>query len=373
MGKVRNRRTGRWAAAGGAAALLAGMAATPAAAGTAPAGPRRAAGFDFVKSASYILDARSAGVEFEDHIPGVIYQDVGYSEVNLAHDLGEPQGRCEADAATYWLGQYVEEAVLGKGAAPPDAGSVSGGYRNPTYSRDIEPNVSAGKSLSNRSPGLVNYLPPGQTLVPIPADGTPVYVKGHCDSDAKGSGVGNVADLIKNADVVGSTTAAEVNKATGIYTSTARAYVTGLQGVGKLNTISSFMQVTQKPDGSQPTVSYRMSFYDGHPGGSDTGFSQRGFTFSGNNVPADQLTQQFNSQAKTFAAAASALGPFGFQVLAPKTGTEGSTEAGTTGLHYITAPAIQGQAGFNARKGTVGQDQYARFGSITFTGIYNQQ
>jgi hypothetical protein len=315
---------------------------------------------------------RSAGLEFEDHIPAVIYQDVGYSEVNLAHDIGETQGKCESDGATYWLGQYTEEAVLGKGAAPPDAGNVSGGYENPVHARDVKPNISAGSSLSNRSPGVKNYLPPGQKIAPIPADGSPVYVKAHCDNDVKGSGVGNVSDMAKNADVVGSTTNAAVDRATGVYTSTARAYVTGIKNAGDLNTVSSFMQVTQKPDGSQPLVTYRLSFFHAAPNGSQTAVGGKGFTFSGNNVPANQLTDQFNSQAATLAAAGKALGPLGFQVMAPKSGTQGSTEAGTTGLHYITAPAIQGEAGLNARSGTIGQDQYARFGSVTVTGIYNQ-
>jgi hypothetical protein len=353
----------------GTAVLLTGALATPAAAaGTGAAG----GGFDYANKASYILDMRSAGLEFEDHIPAVVYQDVGYSGVNLSHDIGEAQGRCESDGATYWLGQYVEEAVLGKGAAPPDAGSVQGGYQNPVYSRDVKPNIAAGNSLSDRSPGITNYLPPGQRIAPIPSDGTPVYVKAHCDSDVKGSGSGNVADLVKNADLVGSTTTSNLDRATGVYTTTARAYVTGIKNAGDLNTVSSFMQVSQKPDGSQPLVTYRLSFFTAAPGGSRTAFGRKGFTFSGNNVPADQLTKQFNSQAATLSAAGSALGPLGFQVLAPKTGVQGSTEAGTTGLHYITAPAIQGEAGLKARNGTVGQDQYARFGSITFTGIYNQ-
>jgi hypothetical protein len=348
---------------------LTGALSTPAAAAGSGAA---AGGFDFVNKASYILDMRSAGLEFEDRIPAVIYQDVGYSEVNLSHDIGQPQGHCETDGATYWLGQYVEEGVLGKGAAPPDAGNVSGGYKNWVHARDVKPNDSAGKSLSNRSPGIVNYLPPGQEIAPLPTDGTPVYVNAHCDNDVKGEGVGNVADLVKNTDVVGSTTSSNLDRSTGVYTSTARAYVTGIKNAGDLNTISSFMQVTQKPDGSQPVVTYRLSFFRAAPNGSPTGWGGKGFTFSGNNVPADQLTNQFNSQAATMSSAGSALGPLGFKVLAPSKGVEGSTEAGTTGLNYITAPAIQGEAGLNARSGTIGQDQYARFGSITFTGVYGQ-
>jgi len=75
-----NRVRHRVGATSGAAVLLVGALAAPAAASS---------GFDFTDKASYILDMRSAGVEFEDHIPAVIYQDVGYSEVNLSHDIGE--------------------------------------------------------------------------------------------------------------------------------------------------------------------------------------------------------------------------------------------------------------------------------------------
>jgi len=80
------------------------------------------------------------------------------------------------------------------------------------------------------------------------------------------------------------------------------------------------------------------------------------------------LITQFNSQAKTLADAASAIGPLGFQVLAPQVGTVPSTEAGTTGLPYFTAPAIAAEAGLRLRDGTVGQDEKPRLGSITFTG-----
>jgi hypothetical protein len=367
------RRATSVAAVSGALLLTTGVIAVPASAtATDPPGPVKThsrSSFNFQDGASYILDMRSGGMEYETALPAALYHDVGYSEVNLAHDIGQPQGTCESDGAMYWAGQYVEEAVLGKGAAPPDAGDVGGGYHNPTIARDVNPNISAGSSLSNRHPGIVNFFPPGQEVAPIPADGTPVNVQAKCGTDVKGAGDGNVSDVNKTLDVVGSTTQAELNRETGEYTSTGRAYVTGIKGAGVFNTVSSFMQVTQKP-GSEPVVSYRMSFFDSDTGGSSTQFGQNGFTLSGSNVPADQLVSQFNSQAKTLSDAASTLGPFGFQVLAPQVGTEPSTEAGTTGLHYITAPAIAGSIGSHLRDGTLGQQEQARFGSVTFTGVY---
>ncbi|HEX3828645.1 MAG TPA: hypothetical protein VHV82_15375 [Sporichthyaceae bacterium] len=353
--------------------LLGSAFATPA--GAAPAqgqGHSVGHGFNFVNDASYILDMRSAGLETEADIPAATYQDYGYSEVNLSHDLGERLGQCHSYAALYWMGQYVEEAVLGFGAAPPDAGSVSGGYHNPVYSRSDYPNLSAGNSLSDRHPGIVNYFPPGQEITPLPAQGTPLRIQSHCDNDINGHANGDAVDVSGTVDEVGSTTASEVNRVTGVYTSTARAYVTGIKGAGGVNTISSMMQVTQKPN-AQPLVTYRMSLFNSGTGSTDTGLNGRSFVFVGRDVPANELTDQFNSQAKTLTVAASAIGPFGFQILAPQTGTEPSTEAGTTGLHYITAPAVGGEAGFNARNGTIGQKQYSRFGSVTFTGVNGEQ
>jgi hypothetical protein len=327
--------------------------------------------FDFVREASYILDMRSAGVEAQTALPAALYPDVGYSEVHLVHDIGDQDGNCEADGAVYWGGQYVEEAVLGFGAAPPDAGSVQGGYHNPVFARDVKPDLSAGDNLSTRHPGIVNPAPPGQQITPLPADGTPLWIKGLCDSSTKGSGVGNVADLGNTLDFVGSNTEAEVNRTTGEYIGTARAYVAGIQGAGNLDTVSSFMQVTQQP-GMEPKISYRLSFFNSASGPSETGFNQNGFTVSGANVPADQLVTQFNSQAKTLADAASAIGPFGFQILAPQQGTVPSTEAGTTGLPFFTAPAIAAEGGLHLRDGTLGQDEQPRLGSITFTGVYTR-
>jgi hypothetical protein len=367
-------RSSASAGAAVALALLSGTFATPASAAVhrPPAtGVDHSRSLDFQDGASYILDVRSAGMEYQTALPAALYHDVGYSEANLAHDIGQPQGTCETDGAMYWFGQYVEEAVLGKGAAPPDAGDVSGGYRNPTFARDVRPNISAGDNLSDRHPAVVNFFPPGQEIVPIPADGTPVKVNAKCDSDVKGSGTGNVADLGGVLDAVGSTSTAELNKQTGEYISTGRAYMSGIQGAEPLDAVSSFMQVDQKP-GAQATVSYRISFFNSKAGEADTGFSQKGFTLSGSNVPADQLVSQFNSQSRTLSAAATALGPLGFQVLAPEEGTQPSTEAGTTGLHYISAPAISGSIGSHLRDGTVGQQEQARYGSVTFTGVYGQ-
>lgn len=349
----------------GAAVLVAG-----ALGGEAVAAPVGAAGhgsgrpFDFVRDATYQLDLRSAGLEIGTQIPGQTYQDVGFSQVRLTHDLAGATGYCESLGGVEWLGGYVEEGVLGLGAAPPDAGSVKGGYQDPVLSRDVKPDLSAGDNLTNREPSLKNPSS-GEKVADIPHGGTPLKTSANCASDVQGAAAGNVAGVDGLAEYAGSTVTSEVSKATGVYTATSRAVVGGIMGAGTLDTISSLMQVTSKPN-AEPTVTYRLSFIDSH---SVTSVNQNGFTISGTNIPAGDLIEQFNGQAKTVATALAAIGPLGFTLLAPEVGVADVPEEGLVGLPYITAPAIQAQGGAHLRDGTPGQQENARFGSVTFTGI----
>jgi len=360
------------ASTAGALVLLVGILASPATAGSVPSkgGAPHAPGFNFDSDASYLLDMRNAGVEENTQIPSSVYEDFGYSAIQLTHDIGQPQGKCDARGAGYWLGQYVEEAVLEKGAAPPDAGDVSGGYSNPLYSRTVRPDVSASadQNLTDHHPFIQNPFPPGKEVTKLPNDGTPLYITSACDSDLKGSGTGNVIDIAKVADVIGSTTESGVDKATGEYNSTARSYIAGIKGAGPLTAISSFMTIKQVP-GADPVITYRMSLIDNDSGGSVTGWNQNGISLSGSNVPANQLTDQFNSQATTVAGALAALGPFGIRVMSPESGQAGPSETGTSG-HYVTAPSVQLDYGAHARDGGIGQHQITRFGAISFTGVY---
>jgi hypothetical protein len=184
-----NQKTLIRSAAAAAAFVLSAAGLAPAAQ-AAERGPR----FDFQNS-SYILTIRSGGIEYYDDIPRDLQQDQGFSYVDLLHDIGQPKGRCETFGAAYWLGQEVEEGVLGKGAAPPDAGDVSGGYKNPFVARDVEPNLSAGSNESSRSPGINNPLPPGQTAVPIPPDGPGYQFTAKCDADAHGRAEGDTFNV----------------------------------------------------------------------------------------------------------------------------------------------------------------------------------
>lgn len=313
--------------------------------------------FDFTNS-SYILTLRAGGLESYAHIPRDLPQDVGFSYVDLIHDIGQTQGRCEVWGAGYWLSGEVEEGVLGAGAAPPDAGDVSGGYRNPTTTRDVKPNLSAGDNLSARDPGVKNYFPPGNEVVDIPADGNGPKWTANCEHDAKGSGQGDIMN-VGGFQVVGSTSQAEVDKKTGVYTGTSRAYVMGMAGATGFDSASSFMQVVQKPD-EKPLITYRMSYFN-----AGENKKTNGITFGGQSIPVDQFAKAFNDGAEAFGQAAKPVGAFGAGTLEPEVGVS------TDGNRYsITISAGQGYTGFAAREGTVGERQGMRIGSITFQGVY---
>lgn len=315
--------------------------------------------FDF-RDASYILTLRAGGLEPYAYIPRDLPVDIGFSYVDLIHDIGQDQGRCETWGAGYWLSDEVEEGVLGAGAAPPDAGDVSGGYRNPTTSRDVKPNLSAGENLSARDPGVRNYFPPGNEVLDIPATGNGPKWVANCEHDAKGSGHGDILN-VGGFQVVGSATQAEVSKETGFYTGTSRAYVLGLEGATGFDSASSFMQVTQKPD-QKPVITYRMSYFN-----AGDNREKNGVTFGGQNVPVEDLAKQFNEGAKALGQAAAPIGPLGAGTLTPEVGV-----AANSGRYSITVSAGHGNFGLTARDGTVGMNQGMRIGSVTFTGVYGQ-
>jgi hypothetical protein len=311
------------------------------------------------QSSSYILTIRSAGIEYYDKIPRDLQHDQGFSYVELVHDIGQDQGRCEAWGAAYWLGQEVEEGVLGFGAAPPDAGNVSGGYHNPTTSRQVRPELGAGQSESDRHPAIVNYFPPGNDLYAMNPAGPGYHWTATCDGDTKGQGQGDDIN-VGGFQVIGSTSEASIDKATGTYVGTSRAYFLGLEGATGFDSGSSFMQITNNPD-KDATITYRMSYFNS--GGNNAG--KNGITFGGTDVPMQSFVDQFNSQSKSGAAALAPVGPAGLYTLSPEVGVS------TDGNRYsITISAGYGHLGFAVRDGGLGQDQGMRIGSVTFQGVY---
>jgi hypothetical protein len=121
------------------------------------------------------------------------------------------------------------------------------------------------------------------------------------------------------------------------------------------------MQIVNKPN--QPaTITYRMSYFN-----SGDNKDKSGITFGGTEIPVKQFADAFNSGAKTFGSAGSAVGPMGAATLEPEVGV--STDGGR---YSITVSAGHGNLGFAARSGGLGQNQEMRLGSVTFQGVYGQ-
>jgi hypothetical protein len=257
---------------------------------------KQAGAFDF-RSSSYILTIRSGGIEYYDDIPRELQQDQGFSYVDLLHDLGQPNGRCESFSGAYWLGQEVEEGVLGFGAAPPDAGPVTGGYHNPFTSRDVEPNLSAGSNQSNRSPGVVNYFPPGQTVLPLPTDGPGYKWTAKCADDTHGKAQGDTFN-IGGVQVIGSTSEGGLDKTTGMYTGTSRSYVFGMEGASGFDSASSFMQITNAPD-SDAKITYRMSYFNSGTRPARTGSRSPARTSRSSSSPTASTTRPRHSPRRS--------------------------------------------------------------------------
>jgi hypothetical protein len=307
---------------------------------------------------SYVLTLRSGGLEPYVYIPREVPTDVGHSYVQLLHDFRGEHGYCEARGAGYWLDTVIEEGVLGAGLAPPDAGDISGGYHNPTVTRDVKPDVAApGTEGSKLKPGVKNYFPPGQTVVPLSNDGPGYIWQAACDDEYTGHAQGDAVNTA-GFQAVGSISQAAVDKRTGIYTGTSRAYVLGMAGASGFDSASSLMQVTQQ-SGKEARITYRMSYFNS---GDST---ESGITFGGQDIPLSQFADQFNSQAKTLGQAGSAVGPNGVGTLTPEVGV---TSEG--GRYSITISAGHGNFGLTSRDGTVGGNQGMRVGAVTFSGAF---
>ncbi len=135
-----------------------------------------------------------------------------------------------------------------------------------------------------------------------------------------------------------------MDKTTGVYTGTSRSYFFGLEGASGFDSASSFMQITNKPD-APATISYRMSYFNS---GDSTG--KNGITFGGTDIPVQQFADAFNSGAKSFEAAISAVGPIGARTLAPSVGVS------TDGDRYsINIAAFAGHLGLRCPQGNIGQ------------------
>jgi len=323
--------------------LAAGALATPAGATTTKKK------FD-INEVGYNEAMRAGAVETYADIPRSIPENVAYSRVSLIKDIEETPPRCWADGAGYWLSEEVEEAVIKGGAAPISEGQSqtdASPYDNPTISRTLRPDASTGdgKAFSDRTPKL-------------PSNGNGPLWTSSCTSDFfGGAGEGDLFSA-SGAKIAGSSVISQVDKTTGVYTSTGRAYITGISGA--FDTMTSLMQVVHAPN-QEPKITYRMAFFDSNAGKS--AFASDGVEFFGSAVPASQLVEQFNSQSKAFAEQGAAFGPAGLQIFSPSVYPDQDN-----GRMTITAPAAAGNLGLASRAGTIGQNFGARFATITWTG-----
>lgn len=333
------------AAVATALVLTAGVLAAPAGAATSKKK------FD-IDRIGYHQVMRAGAVETFTEIPRSLPEDVGYSRLALIKDIGEEQPRCEADGGAYWLSEEVEEAIIKGGAAPIAEGQTERDaslYDNPALSRTVRPARSSDgseHSFSDRAPK-------------VPANGNGPLWTSECSPDFfKGSATGDMVNA-SGLRIAGSTISGGVDKATGIYTATGRAYVTGLDGV--FDTVSSLMQVTHAP-AQEPRITYRLAFFNSDAG--QSAFASDGVEFFGSAVPASELVEQFNTQSAAFSEQAAAVGPAGLQILSPSVYPDH-----VTGRMTITAAAAAGNVGLVSRAGTVGQNSGARFASVTWVGV----
>ncbi|HUR04934.1 MAG TPA: hypothetical protein VM347_20495 [Nonomuraea sp.] len=332
-------------AAAAALVLTAGVLATPAGAATAPKKPK----FD-INEVGYAEYMRAGAIETFANIPRNIPQNLGYSHTELIKDIQEAEPRCIADGAGYWLDDILEEGVLKGGAAPIGEGQTqtdASPYDNFTIHRVYKPadQAEGDGSSSDRTPKL-------------PANGNGPLWTSQCSEDAfSASGTGDIFNAA-GVRIAGSTIQSAIDPATGIYTSTGRAYVTGIDAA--FDTITSLMQVTHVPN-EEPKVTYRMAFFDSDAGKST--FASDGVEFFGSAVPASEYVDQFNSQAAAFSQQGAALGPAGLQILSPQVYPDQDN-----GRMTITAPAAAGNFGLASRSGTIGENFGARFAEITWNG-----
>jgi len=298
----------------------------------------------------FILRLRAAAIEVEPDIPHPLVPGVGYAAVNLEKETGG-DASCEILGAGFYLTDVAQEGVL-ENSGPPDAGNKGGGIFNPTEAKDTAPNLSPGANLNARTP-QVRDVTDGHSLYDIPAHGNGVRWEAHCDNDAGGKAVGNNVD-IAGVQAIGSTTVGAIDKVTGVYTGTSRAFVAGLEtGSGTLDFVSSVTKITHLP-GKEPTVTYAI----GLAGGT---------LVSGANIPASDLTKQFNDAVKTGAGALAALGPLGVTLMGPTI-----TESENGHRPIINMPFFDLSVGIDARKGTVGENQHVRLVNIDYEGQYTQ-
>lgn len=281
-------------------------------------------------------------------MPHPVIPGVGYSAVNLEKDVAWPTGTCESRGIGAHFSDVVEQGLPGQSPSEDDGGGVSP-LVNPTEARDVQPNRRV-TDFNERRPELRNA--DGTPLYEIPAHGNGVRWEAACTDPERGRGVGNNLD-VGGAEAAGSSTVGVLDKRTGRYTGTARAFVAGLRTTGgTLDLVTSVFRVDALP-GREPVFSYRIATTDGT-------------LAEGVDLPSRDLTKQFNDSVRNNAGAFDSIAPLGLTVMGPTVSASGSDRP------VLNAPFLQLTVGLESRRGTLGQTSHVRLVNVDFEGGYFQ-
>lgn len=288
---------GRVAVAG--VLLLTGLSAQPAdAAGTA----YEHLGFVHQLRAA-ALEGRAA-MEWNRQNPNPVVVASGYSAVDLEKDPSVDHGDCEAVGA----GTHLDlRGGLLENNGPPDAGNKGSNVVNPTEARDRSPQIQPGEGWGRR-PGFRRHIDEigdrARDLGDAPKSHGPWSAR--CDDDTAGRAAGHHVDPVR-AGAAGSATTGTIEKATGTYVGTSRAFAAGLRTpAGVVELVSSAVRIKQRP-GREALVCYRIAV-------------NGGVLATGTDVPAGELTRQFGEQVLRNAVAVAALPALGLTLTGPTYG-----------------------------------------------------
>ncbi len=321
-------------------ALVAGLGSAP----TATAAER----YDF-RGSEFVLRLSAAAVQAQTDVPQAIPTSLGYSAVGLAKDLDVPYAQCRVVGAGVHLPEYSPPGLI-ENNGPPDAGGGRRAALYPIEARDTAPNLSPGEWHSRRPQlpdqndvrGMLDDAGLGEERLPWAA---------HCETDAAGTARGNDGDTTGAA---GSTTTGALDKMTGTYVGTSRAFVASVTTPsGTVTALSSTVRVTHRA-GKTPVLDYRIA-------------ANGGTLAAGSGVPVQDLTRQFNEQARENAAAVAAVGTLGLTLVGP---TE--SESDDHAHRIVHFPFVEVSAGLKAREGGIGQGQRVRLLTVAYEGAHHK-
>lgn len=210
--------------------------------------------------------------------PSGVEPGLGYASVHLDRGFGTNSRRCEAVAGKLFLSNALSGSSIDTRALPAGRGRAA---------------------CFNRTGG--------QAIAPGPGVGVPAS---------------------------GGAAHAYLDRTTGRYVGTARAYATGVTRYGATDgdLLSSVLTVTSRP-GAEPTVSYRLSW--------STGF-MTAVLVSGTEVALSDLTARFDQAVAENAEALRAFGSFGLSLVRP------AMTMSSDGTRILTAPFVEMRGGLLA-------------------------